>query len=242
MDTFYSDQAPRYRFDTEQALQAAVDSELLEEGHYLEIKREIKPKKQGNDELARDVASLAVDGGMMIVGLEEIEPGIFALAPQSLAGLPERIEQIARSIPDPPVGIKTTVVRSERSRSTGYVLVHVPISPGMPHMVRGEYFGRGDKTKIRLDDSQVRRLHERRKISREVGQTALDELIASDPIHSDNGQAHLFLVAIPVAGHHELLQELVEDTKDWEQQLTQLVRAASVPQAQLMGPWAAMLT
>jgi hypothetical protein len=48
---------------SEADLAEAVSLGLLEETHYLELKREIPAGKGANRELARDLASLAVDGG-----------------------------------------------------------------------------------------------------------------------------------------------------------------------------------
>jgi predicted HTH transcriptional regulator len=67
---------------------------------------------------------------------------------------------VARSIPDPPLNVITEVI--ETAPGTGYLIVHIPASPAAPHMVEGRYFGRGDKTKHRLSDAEVLRLHAQR--------------------------------------------------------------------------------
>jgi hypothetical protein len=51
-------------------LQAAVDGGLFEESHHLDLKK--APNSKGdNKELARDLASFAVDGGTLIIGVQE---------------------------------------------------------------------------------------------------------------------------------------------------------------------------
>jgi hypothetical protein len=65
---------------SEADLGEAASQGLLEETHYLELKREIPAGKSENRELARDLASLAVDGGTLIVGVAEDETGAHYLA------------------------------------------------------------------------------------------------------------------------------------------------------------------
>jgi predicted HTH transcriptional regulator len=83
---------------TEADLQAAVNGGLFEESHHLDLKR--APNSTGdNKELARDLSSFAVDGGTLIIGVQENkESRAFELAPQPLNGLPEKIEQVARTV------------------------------------------------------------------------------------------------------------------------------------------------
>jgi hypothetical protein len=44
---------------------------LLEEVH-IDIKREIPSGRGANRELARDLASFAIDGGLYIIGVDEV--------------------------------------------------------------------------------------------------------------------------------------------------------------------------
>ncbi|MFJ2723106.1 hypothetical protein [Streptomyces sp. NPDC087437] len=80
-------------------VQAAVGGGLFEESHHLDLEK--APNSKGdNKELARDLSSFAVDGGTLIIGVRENkESRTFELAPQPLTGLPEKIEQVARTIP-----------------------------------------------------------------------------------------------------------------------------------------------
>ena len=50
--------------------QAAVDNAVLEENHFLDLKREVKIGKAQNKETARDLAQFALDGGTVITGAE----------------------------------------------------------------------------------------------------------------------------------------------------------------------------
>ena len=73
-------------------LLGAYKDRVLEEAHWCDLKKELSTK---NKETARDLASFSVDGGSVFVGLDEREPDGNPLNPVELAGLPERIEQIA---------------------------------------------------------------------------------------------------------------------------------------------------
>ena len=53
---------PRWTPQNETDLSAAAQRGLLEETHYLDVKREISAGRGANKELARDLASFAVDG------------------------------------------------------------------------------------------------------------------------------------------------------------------------------------
>lgn len=227
-----SAQNPRWSPESEQDLQQAIDDGLLEETHYLDVKRELAAgKPAANKELARDLAQFAIDGGLLLVGIEEDKQTTAkALAPVVLSGLPERIENIARTAIDPPLPVTTQVINSDRDPSRGYVLVDVPRSGLAPHMVDGIYIGRGDKSKIRLSDQEVLRLHAARGSVSAVANAELDRYVARDPIPSDlRKQAHLFLVAMPDAPRSEMLLDAVHGS-NWRNTFSELKSAAFVPQ------------
>lgn len=211
MNTVYlSNTHPRVPLTTEADLQAAADVGLLEESHYLELKREI-PGKGSNRETARDLASFAVDGGTIIVGVEELDSGHLQLSAQPLSGLPERLEQIAAMIPDPPLAIVSRSIASQADATLGYVIVHVPASPSAPHMVDGRYLGRGHKTKMYLSDAEVLRLHHQRVANEVSGLGPLDTEFGRDLFDDrDRGQAHLFLVAEPLTARADMMAHLTD--------------------------------
>ena len=191
-------------------LTQAISQGLLEESHHLELKREIPQGRGANKELARDLASLAVDGGLLLVGIGEDETGALVLAPQPLDGLPERIETVARSVADPPLAVLCSPIRSADDQSRGYVVVRVPPSAAAPHMVDHRYLGRGDKTKIYLSDADVRRLHEQRRATEHDALMLLQDQFTRDPIGGeDRKQAHLFLLAEPSVPRPQMLLDLV---------------------------------
>ncbi|WP_432030045.1 AlbA family DNA-binding domain-containing protein [Streptomyces sp. 1222.5] len=140
---------PRWTPKTETDLQAAIDGGLFEESHHLDLKK--APNGKGdNRELARDLSSFAVDGGTLIIGVQENkESRTFELAPQPLNGLAEKVESVARTIPDPPLTVLTQEIRSAAGVGTGYLLVHIPASPVAPHMVDNRYFAAATRRSTR---------------------------------------------------------------------------------------------
>ncbi|MFJ7201620.1 MULTISPECIES: helix-turn-helix domain-containing protein [unclassified Streptomyces] len=214
---------PRWIPKTEVDLQAAVDGGLFEESHHLDLKK--APNSKGdNKELARDLSSFAVDGGTLIIGVQEKkESRTFELAPQPLNGLPEKIEQVARTIPDPPLTILTEEISSAANDGTGYLVVHIPASPVAPHMVDNRYFGRGDKTKYQMGDAEVVTLHARRRNAEADTLTLLRKEMDEDPLRDVGAQSHLFLVAQPTAGRRDMCLPIT-GAQDWNMQLHTLIR------------------
>jgi hypothetical protein len=80
--THASPDRPRLPLSTEADIERALANELFGENHFLELKREVKPGKGENRDTARDLASFAVDGGTVIVGLEEQDDGSVTPYPQ----------------------------------------------------------------------------------------------------------------------------------------------------------------
>ncbi|MGW0647281.1 AlbA family DNA-binding domain-containing protein [Streptomyces umbrinus] len=219
----------RWTPKTEADLSAAIADGLLEESHYLDLK-EAPSNKTGNKELAQDLASFAIDGGTLIVGIsEDKENRSFGLAPQRLNGLPEKVEQVARSVPDPPLNVITEVIEASADGTTGYLVVHIPASPAAPHMVDGRYVGRGDKTKNRLSDAEVVRLHQQRKATETDTHTLLQREIDEDPLGEYGEQSHFFFVAQPTAGRSDMLLALTSGP-NWRTRLTDLVAKAHTPE------------
>ena len=192
---------------TEGDLQHLVNEGLLEESHHVELKRELPSGKGSNKEFGRDLASLAVDGGVLYIGIDEGPIGqVPTLHPIELAGLPERIDQVARSVVRPALDLGVTAIPSHENPRQGYVAVTVPPSGDAPHMVDGTYWGRGAKTKERLSDFQVREVLHGRARAREIGASALIRLVDRDPTPPGlRDQGHLFVLARPLFGASDLL-------------------------------------
>ncbi|MGW1871469.1 AlbA family DNA-binding domain-containing protein [Streptomyces mauvecolor] len=228
MPIYLSSGTPRWTPKTEADLRAAIDGGLIDESNHLDVKKELVTKGD-NKELARDLSSFAVDGGTLVVGIGEDKPNrLFTLEPQLLDGLAEKVDSVARSIPDPPFNVVTEAIPTEADNTLGYLLVHVPASPQAPHMVDGRYYGRNDKTKHVLTDAEVARLHERRRTAEHDALTLLQQEIDQDPLRDIGDQSHLFLVAQPLAGRRDMLLELTS-APQWNQRLGELIQRAYTP-------------
>lgn len=195
----------------EELIDRAIRDGSLRESAYLDVKESVGASPSARREVAKDMASFAIDGGQILVGVgEQKEEGTFFAAPMRLAGEVERLEQIAANRIDPPLDVRVREVRSAQSEGCGYLLVDVPSSPSAPHMVDGVYYARGERTTRRLTDAEVARLHAARRDQRQVAEDALDQALALDPVPpSQSKRGHLFLVAQPLTGGPEMAERLV---------------------------------
>jgi hypothetical protein len=97
-------------------------------------------------------------------------------------------------------------------------------------MSDGRYYGRNDKTKYPLSNSEVLRLHERRRSADHDTLALLSAEIASDPIPVEIRQkAHLFIVAQPLASRRDMLFDLIS-TPDWNKNLREFIDRAYTPE------------
>ena len=79
------------------AVVEAAAGGLLDESHRLELKRELpSANRASNTELAKDLASLAVDGGLLVIGIEDRDSRAGNVCGVLLAGLADRVDQVAR--------------------------------------------------------------------------------------------------------------------------------------------------
>ncbi|MFC8728243.1 AlbA family DNA-binding domain-containing protein [Streptomyces bacillaris] len=227
---YLSSDNPRWVPQSEDDLQAAIDGGLFEENHHLDLKKATGTKSD-NRELARDLASFAIDGGTLVIGVQENKDSrTFELASQPLNGLPEKIESVARTIPDPPLTVITEEITAKAADGTGYLIVHIPASPVAPHMVDNKYYGRGDKTKYQLGDAEVVSLHARRRSAEADTLTLLRTEMDNDPLRNVDDQSHLFLVARPAAARRDVCLPIT-GAPDWQTHLLTLVEKAKSSQA-----------
>lgn len=183
----------------EQAILDAIATSDLREHRGLDVKREIGDTNSSRRETARDLASFAIDGGALLIGIEEDkQAGTFTPRPVPLSGQAERIEQIAVTRIDPPLFVQVRDIPSDAGANLGYLYVDIPPSPQAPHMVDGEYWGRIDRTKGRLTDAQVVRLHSQRQSVTNHLASMLNEEIGRDPVPRAE-EGHLYLVAWPIS-------------------------------------------
>lgn len=209
-------------FRTEVDLLTAAQSQEAEEGDHLEFKRELPTGDAGTREIGKDLAAMALGGGVILVGVDEGPPPV--LTPIALTGQRERVEAIARSV-DPPVPCHVAVIRKDPP-VTGYLVITVPVSDEAPHAHQGRFYGRFGSISAPLKHHEVRRYFQARA-ERDQGHgpnaeagdppidNLLDEWIEADPTPEDQRrQAHIFVVARPRQATPQLLQDAVGD--EWE--------------------------
>jgi hypothetical protein len=228
---YLSADSPRWTPKTEADLQAGIDQGLLGESHYVDLKA-MPDTKGDNKEAARDLVSFAVDGGTLIYGIAEDKNNrTFTLASQPLKVLADKIQNIATSsLVDPVLTLVAEEIPSDADSTTGFLVVHIPASPIAPHMADGRYYGRSDKSKYVLSDLEVLRLHERRRVADLNALTLLQHEIDNDPIPAEHRQqAHLFLLAQPLAGRKDMLVNLTAGPR-WSFDLLNFVERAYTPE------------
>jgi hypothetical protein len=179
-------------------LEAALADDVWAEDHFHDFKRELAAGH--NTRLAIDLASFAVDGGLIFIGVAEDKTDrTLSAYPILLAGLPERITEIGLTAVVPPLLVTATALPLVDDGTRGYAVVRVPRSPNAPHQVDEIYRGRGDVTNRRLADPEVRRVLDERSFGRVRIGELLDAAIAGDPTPRDaRQQSHLFIVANPI--------------------------------------------
>jgi hypothetical protein len=166
----------------EGALRSMLGQGLLDEGHALELKRELRPGTAANKELARDLAQFTIDGGVLIIGVDEGDGTTPpSLTPVDLPELSERIEEVAANRVDPPLHVRIQTIRATGQPGKGYLLVIVPPTPSKVHMVDGRYWGRGEKTRYPLSDGEVQRYHQLVLKGQRDATDLLDAEVRRDP-------------------------------------------------------------
>jgi hypothetical protein len=140
-------------------VEAAAAGGVLDETHWVELKQAVPASsKPANLELARDLASLSVDGGVLIIGIADASGSAGAVTGTAVEGLESRIAQVATGRISPPLPVTIDAFPKPGNPDLGVLVVTVPASAGAPHMVDGNYWGRGAIGKRTLEDDEVRRL------------------------------------------------------------------------------------
>ena len=225
-----------FKIRTEAELQDAID-EGLRETHYIDFKSKVGTSDQERKGFAQDVAALAIDGGVLIVGVSEPkEPEVAPPErnPVDLTKLAERLTQIALMRPDEGVRVRTWEIPTAEDPSRGYLFIHVPPSPRAPHMVEGRYYGRNDKTNYRLSDAEVRRLHALQLAAQRDIIADAHELLQKLSGGRYAPPPMMLLLAVPSGGRVDdpLVPLLNLSDNELRSTVLELVRAAAIPEHQ----------
>ena len=190
---------PSSSLRTEADLSDALQGGALSEGDRLDFKRELTAGDRGTKDTAIDLASFAIDGGAIVVGVTPDRPP--DLAPIALRGLRERVEQIARHRIDPPLRVEVREIPTEDNPEEGYLVLTVPASPQAPHAVDHVFRGRHGTTNIQLTAGEVREMHERARAdaATTIGDL-MDAFVSRDPFPPEHqALGRLYLIARPVS-------------------------------------------
>ena len=195
---------------TVEELREGIASGYLRESRVLEFKRQFPDNKA----LARQLAALAADGGVLVIGVAETESGLQTM-PFGCEGARERVEQIARDIPRPPVQVASHILDAQMS-GFGVLWIEVPASPHLVHEVEGTYYARGD-TQIRpLRDPEVAdRMALRRDRPGLIRQALADALEREQP-SAPSLDGRTCVVARPVGSPEREFFEQTSGRDTWE--------------------------
>lgn len=190
---------PLTLLDTWDKVRAAAEGGLLEENQWCELKEAIGPStKAVNTELARDIASLSVHGGILIFGVKD---KTYEVVGCETDGLRDRISQVAATRISPAL-VPVVLDDVEGPDGRNVLVVSVPPSPLAPHMVDERYYGRSADGKRVLSDPEVRTLILARDQRTHGFVERLKGLALNDPIdqlveEAPTGHGHAFFLAEP---------------------------------------------
>lgn len=227
--------------DTEEELALALTSHSVHETHMLDFKKQVVAGNEANAKVAADMAALAIDGGYLIIGVDEPNDDEFVLAPQPLTNFSERIEQVARNRVDPPLDVKAVPIQSAADPTVGYLVVEIPQSLAAPHVVDGVFWARGEKTNFRMSGAEVARHLVGRDLIEQRIRDALHEEVQRDP--TPRPPARMFLVAEPIqappgAGRgftRGQPRDMIDFSTSAEERLPQRLRGGSLSPYEMSG-------
>jgi len=173
----------------------------------------------------RDLAALALGGGVLVYGADEDKEGavVHEIIPFPLKQVEERLQQIAGSAIAPPLDIEVQLLRAQPGDTQGVAIVIVPPSPMAPHQVSSRFPVRRGTTTEYLSEQEIERLYRQRAafLSPHGSGPALDRFVPLLPATQTGGLGYVDLLVEPVA------RDLVHPAGAWQQDpLLQAVRHA----------------
>jgi hypothetical protein len=158
------------QINTWEELISAVQAGSLTETQWVECKKGVPATSpEANAELAKDLASLTVDGGVLVIGVKDKASSTEGVVgtDDDIEGLKDRITGIAsgtRVMPPMQVIIGNPIPNPDKDNCYA-LLVSVPKSPSAPHMVAERYWGRSAVGKRPLSDVEVAALFTQRRLA-----------------------------------------------------------------------------
>lgn len=191
---------------------SAARDGLLDESSWVELKADVPAANPASNlETARDLASLALDGGLFLVGVRDDKGRAGeVVGAEDVERLADRLVQIAATRVAPPLALRPLVLPDPDNPGRGCLAVAIPASPDAPHMVDSRYWGRSPDGKRPLNDPEVRRLLEARAAREQDFERELTGLADTfDQIPDEHRKAgHVFLLARPLQAPAALPDEV----------------------------------
>jgi hypothetical protein len=180
----------------------------LEETAYLDGKAQL-PDPRANVELAVDICAMSVGGGLLLIGAGENDAKTRLVKPQlvELAGVRERISQIASTAIAEPVPVDVRALALPEDSERGFLAIVVPPSPRAPHQVisrdhggkyHGRFYGREAAGNRILSEAEVAALYTRRErlTASDAGNDAKQLLAARSSVAFASGARRVFLALV----------------------------------------------
>jgi hypothetical protein len=218
---------------------AAARGDLTETSSF-EAKRELPTSTKHNVRLATDVAAMATDGGVLLVGIAEDENGEPTVPrPAPLAGAKERVDNIVRSSVAEVPYIEVRPYPTTDDPSIGYIVIVVPRSPRAPHQVTvgGDlrFYGRGATGNRPLAEGEVARLYQRRQASQVDRDARLREVVAYVRFATPDDAGAVYAFAQPVPPDQGLWDRAVARAGGQGALREALAKAAAQPGGEAAG-------
>jgi hypothetical protein len=190
-----------------ESLREAVAQGHLAEKRWVEIKERLETGPKAKLELARDLAAMALEGGLLVVGVrDKATTGDDVVGVEDADGVRDRVDQVSRNRISPALHVDTQTIPHLTEPGRGVLLVQVPNTG--PHQADHRYWGRSDTGKRPLSDTEVRdhlarQQHARLDIQEEIGRRV------PDPGPAGPQSSGVHVLVSPVSAPPECLTEFL---------------------------------
>jgi predicted HTH transcriptional regulator len=103
-------------------------------------------------DLAKDAAAMSIDGGVIVIGVDETNGVASNATPIPLKGAPEKLAQVITSRVRPPLHFEIESLTKNQGDPDGFLVLEVPPSPWAPHMVENRFPARAGTTTRYLEE------------------------------------------------------------------------------------------
>lgn len=142
----------------------------LSENEALDFKRDLAPGKKLND-IAKDAAAMSLQGGVILIGVDEHNNLATSITPVPLAGAVERIRQVLDTRVSPGLGVEIQKLTKDTGDKDGVIALTVPPSWSSPHQFDHRFPARSGSTTRWLSESELEGLFARRTSLQREGAT-----------------------------------------------------------------------